>query len=254
MARVICIKPCKVSVSMPAVVQRGMSIPGLGSTMKPSMSMDFRGNCDTCEAAVSFVAQFQPFLNSLGMPLCLLKCANKLISVVTSFRDVLTGLPAPDISKPIQKIIEAGLSCAKCFTAWTPLAFVQFVIDIMDVILTVLACVESVLTKIATVRLRAAVLMADPVPAIAANGYCINEMITSEQEALLVKLGTITSLLDGMQFLFDFIGTAIPVPIPAMAFDVSSMTGASPPADILKVLHTLVTTLRDVRSILSPLA
>ena len=80
-----CVLPCP----LPASPMK-LYIPIMDSVLKSGANLTLSGGCSDCNVAIDLFAKLQPFLLSLGIPLCLVRCALALLNTVTDAVGVIT--------------------------------------------------------------------------------------------------------------------------------------------------------------------
>lgn len=80
-----CVLPCP----LPASPMK-LYIPIMDSVLKSGANLKLGGGCSDCTVAIDLFAKLQPFILSLGIPLCLVRCALALLNTVTDAVGVIT--------------------------------------------------------------------------------------------------------------------------------------------------------------------
>ncbi len=245
--KVVCISPC-----VPSAIQQ-FRAPFMGP-IKAGGNLSLKGGCDGCELSVNLFLQIQPFLISLGIPMCLLKCLGKVIKVVIDLKDILTDLPAPNIS-PIMKDMakiptQAGCLCLINLLLPTGICvFVILVRDVLLVIISLINCLISLLTHLLTLTLRVAIMAADPSTEIQSASVCLNAVCAAHKSTLIARFDAVSVLFEALEAVFTFIEALAPLPEGAKfltlmayftSFSGSVSTPTPPGADaIIELLTTL---------------
>jgi len=172
------------------VALEGITLPVTGTKVKPIMDLELKGGCDGCEVVADFLLMIEPFLISLQMPLCLLQCAQSIFEVLEALKDILSDLTSlpPDLGELTSAMTEAAAKCTQCFTGWSVGAFCRLLRDIIDLIVALLKCVQDVLTKLITLNLQVAGLMADPEIEIQKRGSVCLDCSTHRRKTFLPGL------------------------------------------------------------------
>jgi len=212
MARVLCINPCPPSFSTPPFVKNGITVPFLDTGVKPSAQFRINAGCDNCEAAASFMAQLQPFLLSIQLPMCLLGCMKATFDLMLALPEALGIGQNPPVPNPgaIKDALEAvERECPKCITGFNVFTVCALVRDILDLILTLLNCAKQILSKLVVISLRAGGLMMDPEISIRKTGECLLGLMRTQLERTLINLDLLGMLLKAVQTLVSFTGQNI---------------------------------------------
>ena len=241
-ARVLCINPCPPSESWPTVALEGITLPVTGTKVKPIMDLELKGGCDGCEVVADFLLMIEPFLISLQMPLCLLQCAQSIFEVLEALKDILSDLTSlpPDLGELTSAMTKAAAKCTQCFTGWSVGAFCRLLRDIIDLIVALLKCVQDVLTKLITLNLQVAGLMADPEIEIQKTGECLLGLLNAQKEDLFARIDVLGSMLEALGFLFQFVGVS----------GISDITVSLKSLSPLMGLDTLVAQLQSIINLL----
>lgn len=241
-ARVLCISPCLPSYVMPPLVKEGLKLPFFDSGIKPAVNFSVNKGCNTCEIMADFMIQFQPFLLSLGLPMCYLKCAFRVMQVLKDMQSLLTDLPLPDIGKPLQDIALAIIQCQKCFTNFSPGRICAIVRDAMDIMFLSLRCIINMLRKLITLNLKIAGLSMDPNLRIQKTARCMQKLVEVDQDQAALSVNALGVLFDALNMLLEIISFFLninpPLTIsPTITANLSDMLGHTPLDDMLDTLE-----------------
>jgi hypothetical protein len=242
MARVLCINPCPASYNMPPFVKNGISVPFFDTGVKPSAHFKMTAGCDNCEMAASFMAQLQPFMMAIQLPMCILGCIKHVIDAVSAIPKAIG--PPPDGTE-LQKIKDAILGiekdCPTCFLGFSVFTVCAFVRDILDLIITLLNCAKQILSKLLVISLRAGGLMMDPEISIQKTGACLYGLMKIQLERTLVNLDLLGTLLKAVQLLVDFTGADID--LDNISLDLSDFDLDAPLQPVIMIIDTVATML-----------
>jgi hypothetical protein len=187
---------------MPPFVKNGITVPFLGTGVKPSAHFGINAGCDNCEAAASFMAQLQPFLLAIQLPMCLLGCMKATFDLMLALPKAL-GVgqtpPVPDPGAITDALIAVERECPKCVLGFSVFTVCALVRDILDLILTLLNCAKQILTKLVVISLRAGGLMMDPEISIRKTGECLMGLMRTQLERTLINLDLLGMLLKAVQ-------------------------------------------------------
>jgi hypothetical protein len=244
-ARVLCIPPCPTSMVIPPVAAEGLTIPGINTKVKPVLNMSLKASCDTCEVVTSFMLQIQPFLVSLPMPLCLLKCVMKIIAAFKSLSNMIGDLPAPDPTDPVKKLSMAVIECTKCVTGFSPGKFCALLRDLISLVIALLNCIKGLFSKILLLNLRVGLGAMDAEPTIVSASVCLANLVRVQTETMIIKTSTVALILQSVGFLLEFVPVS---PInPSILTGVQTISIDTPLPQITAVLDELIGALTPIR-------
>jgi hypothetical protein len=250
-ARVLCIPPCPVSLTLPPIAADGITIPGINTKIKPVLNMSLKAGCDTCEAVAALMLQIQPFLISLSMPLCLLKCVMKIVDAFKSLSNMIGDLPTPNPTDPVKKLGIAVIECTKCVTGFSIGKFCALLRDIIDLVIALLNCIKGLLSKILILNLRVIRGMTDPEVSIQSSAICLAGLVRIQTENLTVRINGIATILQAVGFLLEFVH--IPIPTEALT-GIMNVSIATPLPQITTALDELIGVLTPIRDALDTCA
>ena len=243
-ARVLCINPCLPSVTLPPVLLTGLKMPGFGTKIKPMVGAKFKGGCDGCELVFDFMVQIEPFMLSLAFPLCLLTCLMKLVYTkkmpytlpgkdrkdYPSFLGTLNAFFAAPLSPSTEVLTDitdtaeiAGIECLKCFTGWSIGNFCALLRDLTDIIVGILKCLISLLTKLAVINLRIAGLEGNPNVSIRKSAKCLKGFMATQTDVMAIQLNAIAELFKVLSIFFEFAGYPLPEELLSPSIDLSAL-------------------------------
>lgn len=241
MARVICVKPCVPSFSL------ALPIPFIGS-IKPIAQLDLHSDCSGCDLLASLFIQINPFIMSLGIPLCALGCLTAVIGMLKAIPDSLG--PPPDPTKLVTALALVLQQC-KCVldTALPPPAgpicqFLKFVLGLLQAALAVITCISTLLAHLVTLQLRATTLALNLNPDFVRVGQCLTLEVENLLALLLGKFNSLGALFGALAPVFALINLLIPIPQLndiATAFNAfaASVAGSPPITTVVSALQTL---------------
>lgn len=225
---------------MPPFVKNGITLPGIGTGVKPSAQFRLNAGCDNCELAASFMAQLQPFLMAIQLPLCLLDCVQAIVGMATALKDATTSVP-PDFAAIPDSVVAVLDKCPKCLVGWSPFTVCALVRDILDLVITLLNCAKQILSKLLVISLRAGGLMLDPEISIRKTGECLLGLMRTQLERTLVNLDLLGTLLKAISFLIEF--TGVDIDITNISFDLADFGLDAPLQPVITIIDTISTML-----------
>lgn len=248
MARVICVKPCVPSFD--AV----LTIPYMGP-FKAIGDINLKTDCSGCELVVNLFAQLNPFMMSLGIPLCVLNCLGGIVQFAQSIPDALG--PPPDPTKIATALANIAVQCKCVITSILPppagliCQFLKMIIGLLSAVLSVVECMNSLLSHLLTLKLRAAIALGDLNIGFQKLGICLNQEADTLLQNVLVKFNLIAVLFSAMEVIFTLVNAAIPIPQlaqinQAFATFTAATSGSPAIADVQSALTALQTALTDV--------
>lgn len=249
-ARVLCITPCLPSYTMPPLVKEGIHFPFFDTAIKPSINFSINKGCNSCTIMGDFMAIFQPFMLSQGLPMCALKCGFRVLQVLRDVIDLLTNLPLPNIGKPLQDIALALLQCQKCFTDFSPGKMCALVRDAMDIMFLALRCLINMLRKLITLNLKVVGLSLDTDIRIQKTSKCMKELLEVDKDQVAGSINALGLLFFALNMLLEVISFflnknppySIPVDITA---DFSSISRHTPLDSMIHKLESVMRTLGE---------
>jgi hypothetical protein len=255
MARVVCINPCLIDAGVTMALP-SMRIPtSPATTVKPVLDLNFKGGCDGCELLTNFMIQIQPYLISLQIPLCLLRCMLSVFSAGQPSGDpahpsnmglldeivgALGNLPNPNLTKVTQSTSYATLTCAECFLV-TPCKFACLLEDLLTAVLSVINCVISLINNLTTLNLKATGLSLNDNVSVQETAQCLFGLIGVQKQNLGVKFNLIGAILSAIGFIAQFANITLP---PTSI----TVTVNTPLSDISDALSALVPSLTSAKN------
>lgn len=215
MARIVCITPCVPDIS--GLVVR---VPGMPEGIQGVASLDVSGGCSGCDAAANFLIQIKPIMLQFQFPLCIVKCVFSLINpkdpsddqtVIGSMLSVFESLTSPSHLPPdVTKIYAAlGLmaaNCLPCFNSFfNPLLYACMIEDLLKLVISIIDCVENLVTHLLTLRLKATGLESSPVIEVQEAGSCLAKLVDAQTETLAVKFNAVGEVFKLVSFFLTLI-------------------------------------------------
>lgn len=117
--------PCVLPCPLPAAPM-SVYIPISNSIIKSGANLKLSGGCSDCNVAIDIFAKLQPFILSLGIPLCVVRCALAMLTTITDAADfavgsmqLVTGLASvpPEVPTP-EKVKEVNDKLLKITTGY----------------------------------------------------------------------------------------------------------------------------------------
>lgn len=253
MARKICIRPCPVSIALPQI-----KIPMMGNAMKAQGDLAIKGGCDGCELVGNLLLQLNPLLGALGLPLCLLGCAGAIVGFVKAIPDAIGPLPDPTVIITAVSNVVTKCNCVVSMALPPPVGvicdFLLMVRDIINMITTIIVCLVGLVTHLASFTLKAAILLADPDPAMQATGQCLGDQGQLMMNLLNQKATALGAILAILEPVFTLLAAVTPPPFATTIQDLkngfASFSGSTPsgcpPGTYLTSLTTLSSVMQTV--------
>jgi hypothetical protein len=176
-----------------------------------------------CEGIQQTLGSFSLYLSVLYPFLKLLACVTGVINVLTSLKDVLTGLPTPDVGACVDAIAKMVKDCAYLTQVVPPLAILSwllFIYDVVSYILALLRCIRSLLWITIDNDTEYWALKGSPDPFMRDQAECLNAQNNQLKEALVFKISAIRILLDSIAII-----SALLPGIPGVTVNLSTQGG-----------------------------
>jgi len=219
-------KPGSVSVTLPS----GGTIKGIGDITQ--------GIPTDCSLSFSLLLQLGPLLGSLD-------CFVKVLKLIEPLIEVIKGLPFPPV-EAIKKFAEAAPPVVACATAFAPGgAVVDFIRDILCLIIKILRCLVDQFKSIAAVMgglsLQIQQAQLDGNTDLLANLQCAQDNAATSAEASTKAIEPVMVILDLVAPLLE-IAQLGPIEIPTFgsAQDVDTIN------DMIAVIEQFIDTLQLV--------
>lgn len=257
--RQLCITPCVPNLDLVP----SLRIP-LAGPISAGGDLSLKASCTGCELVANLMLQISPFIMSLGLPLCLLKCAMGLINPILDMKDIVTSLPVPPV-EAITKFVDdvtklPGEDACGCVIALLlPTGFcvyVVFIYDFLGMIVGILTCLKSLMEHLLKLNLQASAMGADVDIETQKVAACLLSYNGAQQSKLIVKFDAVRQIFKLLQALFVLVESIIPgYPTEAKfstilaMFDGFKATVETPDIG----LGDVITAIEDLISVLGPL-
>lgn len=220
-----CVVPCPLP---PINLQPKIIIPFLGNELIAGGNLKLTGGCGDCNVALDLYAKLNPYLLSLGLPLCAMNCVLSLLTAVNDGLDLLgttvdvfTTIPpdptqVSDWGKKAKDIIakdvpDIALKCQCVLNMFLPTGLCQFIKLARDTLLlvsSILKCLATLLGDIFRIGLKANLLSQSPDIRVQASAACLAQIGTNQMNDLNQQMNAVWALILGIGAVFTFIEEA----------------------------------------------
>lgn len=225
--------------------------------MKTGGSLTLKGGCSDCEAVGNLLLQLQPLFGALGIPLCLIKCGAAVVGMATALGDVVTGLPAPDVTAILTAIEKVVTNCSCVLELVDPTgvcSFTRMVRDFLKLAISICECVLGLMSHLLVLNLKATALQlgvddsGKPYDvSIIESGKCLGNYTAVTQNNVLLKfeiLSVIFALLEGVFTFIEAVAGPLPVSFGEIKDAFTSFTDSTSvpnvlPGEVIGYLNTL---------------